>query len=122
MKLLSPSLPITELPVIPHVHDGHHEQLALVKNAGTEHRLVLRLWATRCRIADDEPDGTPVWIGDVATLRKENVVDLLSLPVTSVEHDTARQTFLEDLQAARSLATRPGEPMLIATKGSGLLP
>jgi membrane protein DedA with SNARE-associated domain/membrane-associated phospholipid phosphatase len=118
MKLLSPSLPIAELPVIPHVHAGHHEQFALVKEAGAEQRLVLRLWATRCRI----DDGPPVWSGDVTILHKENVVDLLSLPVTSADHESARQSLLDDLQAAQSLATQPGNPLLIATKRSGLLP
>ncbi len=122
MRLLSPSLPIVDLPVIPHVHDGRHEQLRLVKDAGIEQRLVLRLWATRCRIADDTPDGTPIWIGDVTTLNKETVADLLSLPVTSIDRGAAWETLRDDLQTAQSLTTWPGEPLLISTIQSGLLP
>ena len=93
MKLLSPSLPLSELPVIPHVHDGHHETLALVKDASDEQRLVLRLWKSPCYIGAE----IPVWVGSVTALRKENIVDFMSLPVTIDDGTSARQTAEHDL-------------------------
>jgi hypothetical protein len=117
MKLLSPSLPLSELPVIPHVHDGRHETLTLVKDKGPQQRLVLRLWISRCGI-----DGRiPVWIGTLVTLRKEIIVNLLALPVTAEDATAARATFDQDLAATADFAVDNGEPTLIAKTPSGLL-
>jgi len=81
MKLLSPSLPLAELPVIPHVHDGCHETLTLVKQASAASRLVLRLWPTPYRI-DGE---TPLWIGNVTAQYKRTILNLLVIPTTDAE-------------------------------------
>ncbi|MCB2263339.1 MAG: VTT domain-containing protein [Candidatus Thiosymbion ectosymbiont of Robbea hypermnestra] len=81
MKLLSPSLPLAELPVIPHVHQGRHETLTLVKQASATRRLVLRLWTTPYRI-DDE---TPLWIGNVTAQHKRTILDLLAIPTTDAD-------------------------------------
>jgi len=81
MKLLSPSLPLAALPVIPHVHEGSHESLILVKQAPYERRLVLRLWATPYRI-----DGsTPLWIGNVTDQHKREIFDILAIPTTDTD-------------------------------------
>ena len=117
IKLLSPSLPLAQLPVIPHVHDGHHERLTLVKDVTGDRRLVLRLWATQCRIEGD----TPVWIGDVTALHKENIVSLIVLPLTSRDHAMALRTFHADLASTPSLVLDTGDPDLVATRQSGLL-
>ena len=34
MRLLSPSLPLAELPVVPQVHDRHYEALIMTRPAG----------------------------------------------------------------------------------------
>ena len=117
MKLLSPSLPLSELPVIPHVHDGHHETLALVKDASDEQRLVLRLWKSPCYIGAE----IPVWVGSVTALRKENIVDFMSLPVTIDDGSVARQTAEQDLARTGLILVDIGAPTLIATRESGLL-
>lgn len=78
IKLLSPSLPLAELPVIPHVHQGRYEALTLVKRISGNHRLVLRLWATPYCI-----DGQmPLWIGNVTAQHKRTILDLLAVPTT----------------------------------------
>ena len=117
IKLLSPSLPLAQLPVIPHVHDGHHERLTLVKDVAGDRRLVLRLWATPCRIEDN----TPVWIGDVTALHKENIVSLIALPLTRLDHGAALRTFFADLTSTPTLVVDSGDPDLVATRQSGLL-
>ncbi len=78
MRLLSPSLPLAELPVIPQVHDGRHEALVLTRPLGDEGREVLRLWPTRFRLED----GTPLWVGNVTRQHKSTPVDLISFPAT----------------------------------------
>ncbi len=55
LRLLSPSLPLAEIPVIPQVHDGRHEALILTSPTGADHRQVLRLWPTRWRLTDGAP-------------------------------------------------------------------
>jgi membrane protein DedA with SNARE-associated domain/membrane-associated phospholipid phosphatase len=117
MKLLSPSLPLSELPVIPHVHDGRHETLTLVKDAGLEQRLVLRLWASHCNI----DRRIPVWIGTLVTLHKETIVNLLALPITVDDASAARTIFDQDLGATANFTIHKGEPALIATTRSRLL-
>jgi len=117
IRLLSPSLPLHELPVIPHVHDGRHEALALVKDRAPKQRLVLRLWATHCHI-----DGAvPLWVGDITALRKDNIVDLLALPITVTSTDPSGSILLGYLSETPTIDVEPGRPLLIATQRSGLL-
>lgn len=101
IKLLSPSLPLAELPVIPHVHQGRHEALALVKQHSGNGRLVLRLWPTGYRI-----DGkTPLWTGNVTAQHKRVILDLLAVPTT----DADIQDPLDSVQADFS-ALHPFRP------------
>jgi len=82
IRLLSPSLSLMQLPLIPQVHEGHHEDLSLVKADGEEGRLVLRLWATSYRIDDQ-----PLWIGNVSAQHKRLILDLLAIPSTGTDTD-----------------------------------
>lgn len=116
IKLLSPSLPLQALPVVPHVHDGHHDDLTLVKDLADGRRLVLRLWATYYRV-----DDWPLWAGDVTQLTKDTIVDLLALPLTRPAGALGSGTLRDDLEQAAGLAVAPGDPLLIAPKASGLL-
>lgn len=118
IKLLSPSLGLNALPVVPHVHDGHHDDLTLVKDLADGRRLVLRLWATNCRV----DESVPLWTGDVTELSKDNVVDLLALPLTKPARGLGNLTLRTDLERAPTISVSPGEPILLAPAGSGLLP
>ena len=122
LKLLSPSLPLPELPLIPHVHEGSNEALALVKNVHARGsgvtRLVLRLWRTRCRIAPS----TPVWVATLTAVRKEEIVGLIALPITIGDDQLTGRHFAADLAQNDELALEPGSPALVATRRSGLLP
>jgi membrane protein DedA with SNARE-associated domain/membrane-associated phospholipid phosphatase len=78
LRLLSPSLPLEELPVIPQVHDGRHESLVLTQIGPDLARWVLRLWPTRFRLAD----GASLWVGNLTRQRKEVVLNLIAFPAT----------------------------------------
>ena len=78
MRLLSPSLPLADLPVVPQVHDRRYEVLVLTRPAGTDKREVLRLWPSRFRL----DDGSPLWVGNVSRQRKDVLFDLVVLPAT----------------------------------------
>ncbi|MFP4076017.1 MAG: VTT domain-containing protein [Halochromatium sp.] len=117
IKLLSPSLPLAALPVIPHVHDGHHDDLILVKDLPDGRRLVLRLWATRAQIGAS----TPIWAGNVTEVVKETIVDLLALPITLPVEGIGKQDWLPDFARTPMLNMDRGTPILLAPRERGLL-
>ena len=93
------------------------EALALVKDLTPNERLVLRLWSTACRI-----DGElPLWVGDVTVLRKDNIVDLMALPITEAGADPGAVTLEADLKQTPEIDVDPGRPLLMAMRGSGVL-
>lgn len=118
IKLLSPSLSLTELPVVPHVHDGHHEALTMVHDHGQDQRQVLRLWAAECRIDAD----TPLWIGNVTSLGKDSILGLVALPITRALTAAGRTTLAATLSDSPTIAVDPGAPLLLAARTTALLP
>ncbi len=117
IKLLSPSLPLAELPVVPHVHDGHHDDLTLVKDLPDGRRLVLRLWGTHAQINE----GVPIWAGNITELIKERIIDLLALPITIPSDAIGKEDWLPDFEQTPTITINPGKPILLAPKGLGLL-
>ncbi|AGA88944.1 putative membrane-associated protein [Thioflavicoccus mobilis 8321] len=114
VRLLSPTLPLTELPVIPHIHDGHHEVLVLAKDEpGNGRRLVLRLWPTRYRL-----DGqAPIRVGNVTTQHKEVLVGFVALPITDDDSLPAEHRLSAELQELAE--TGAPLPILILPPPSG---
>ena len=107
IKLLSPSLPLRDLPLIPHVHDGHHESLTLVKPLGEDRRQVLRLWATPYRIAHQQ---APIWVGNVTEQGKKVILDLIVVPATERDDVTLAMDGLTELHPYRPAE---GAPLLL---------
>jgi len=103
LKLLSASLPLSQLPVLPQVHDGRHEGLMLVKDLSEDSRLVLRLWRTAVRL---QPGGRPLWVGSLGVLERRVLMGFLNYPSASapLTEPGAR------LQALSVLRPRPSEP------------
>ena len=77
LKLLAPSLPVAELPVLPRVYDGRHEELLLVRDGDEGRRLVLRAWPADVRL---DPGGDPVWIAGIGVLERRVILDFLAYP------------------------------------------
>lgn len=116
IKLLSPSLPLAELPVVPHVHDGHHDDLTLVKDLPDGRRLVLRLWGTHAQLDAD----VPIWAGNITEVIKETIVDLLALPITVPVDASGKAQWLADLAQSPAISMNLGSPILLAPKELGL--
>lgn len=93
IKLLSPSLTLDVLPVAPHIHDGHHDDLVLVKDLPEGERLVLRLWQTPCQING----AWPIYVGDVTELRKDRILNLIVLPITQPTNEIGSTKLRSDL-------------------------
>lgn len=92
LELLSTTLPLPKIPVLPQVHDGHHEQLTLEKVDGNN-RLILRLWPTNVRI--NTPDA-PLWIGNVSAQIRADLLGLVVYPVTDTDFAMPYQVLLRD--------------------------
>ena len=96
LKFLSPDLPIGELPLLPQVHDGRHEVLALIKTELDDRRLVLRLWSAFRRI---QPGNKPLWIGNVTEQYKQEVATVFTFPDTNELFNRPFNVLLEDSKA-----------------------
>jgi undecaprenyl-diphosphatase len=96
LKFLSPDLPIEELPLLPQVHDGRHEVLALIKTEQDGRRLVLRLWSAFNRI---QPGNKPLWIGNVTEQYKQEVATVFTFPDTNELFNRPFNVLLEDSAA-----------------------
>ncbi len=90
---LLPDTPLHELPVLPQLHEGHHESLLLVQPLTETRQLVLRLWPADVELA---PGKIPLWIGTVALLEARRI-GFFTLPATSVEFDEPMRRLERDL-------------------------
>lgn len=110
LKLLSPDLPLQQLPVLPHVHDGRHGAFVWVKNLPEGGRLVLRLWDSGYRL---DPEQKPVWLGSVSDQIKLTPLGLLAVPATSPRFHEAYERLLEDLAPARPIQPDPTRDLML---------
>ena len=109
MRLLSPSLHLAELPMIPQVHDGRHEALILTKARGDDQQEVLRLWPTRWRL----DNGKPLWVGNVTRQHKGVLLDLIVFPATDPQDFALPEEFVGTLPELSTHATPDGGVALI---------
>lgn len=108
--------PIAELPLLPQVHDGHHETLLLVKPAQDGHLFALRLWDSGMRL---EPDGRTLWIGTASRVVANRPFPGFALPRTAGGFTEARDVLARDLTQA-GVSVRHANGVLLAD-GSGQL-
>ncbi|PKM46697.1 MAG: phosphoesterase PA-phosphatase [Gammaproteobacteria bacterium HGW-Gammaproteobacteria-1] len=86
-----------ELPVLPQVHEGQHQQLLLIKPEADGRRLrVLRLWPSGRRL---RPGGTPLWIGNAAWLEAQRVLGTFTVPRTLEDFVAPLDSLRGDLEA-----------------------
>ncbi|HEB95882.1 MAG TPA: phosphatase PAP2 family protein [Sedimenticola thiotaurini] len=117
LKLLTPSLPLQQLPVLPHVHDGSHERLVLVRPLQDGTRLVLRLWAGGVRLT---PDGVPLWLGRVAQERKKGILGMVAYPTAIPAADPLALQWLQRDLTGRLPLRRVADGLLLVHR-PGLL-
>jgi undecaprenyl-diphosphatase len=93
LKLLSPGSELTQLPLLPQVHDGDHESLVLVKQEQGRQPVLLRLWPARVELL---PDRLPLWIGNVSEIHKATVLDFFAFPETGVDFQGPFKLLLQE--------------------------
>jgi len=96
MYWFAPDASPAKLPVLPQIHNGHHESLFLVLNDGKQY-WVLRFWSTDTRVT---PGEQPLWLGTVTNLR------LQCLPLTCFPRSGAR--YNEGLEVLKKIINNTG--------------
>ena len=98
--------PALKLPLLPHVHDGRHERLALTLpvDGAPDQRVVLRLWPSSKELLERR---RPLWIGTVTIETIRRPLAWFNLPIDGRDFNLPRQHLLESLtDVPTRLATR----------------
>ncbi len=114
LKLLSPSLPLQALPVLPQVHDSRHEALVLSKPLANEQRLVLRLWPADTRLF---PGDIPLWLGNVALQERASLLGLFNYPRTLEDFVRPYRLFLDDIGDLPLRQPIPDQELVLLRRG-----
>lgn len=102
--------PAMQLPLLPHVHDGRHEALALIYplKGKPDRRLVLRLWSSGKILRTPR---NPIWVGTVTEERISRPLAWFNLPQDGPDFNAPRQVLFESLSGLPTrLVKRDGMP------------
>lgn len=94
LRILSPNTPLTELPALPHSHNGRYETHQFIKN-GPGSRYALYLWPSQFLIS---PGERPLWLGAVGSQSSKQAFGMLNYPVTSHDHSSSLELLQTDIQ------------------------
>lgn len=102
--------PAMRLPLLPHVHDGRHEALALIYplKGKPDRRLVLRLWSSGKVL---QAQRNPIWVGTVTEERISRPLAWFNLPQDGQDFNAPRLALFESLSGMPTrLVKRDGMP------------
>jgi len=107
---------MAKLPVLPQVHDGRHEQLALLYPIAGEQgaAYILRLWRADLQLM---PQAAPLWVGSVSRLEVKQPWGLASIPLTAGEYASGIRLLRQTLAGFGQVAPRARAccPLLLVT-------
>ena len=106
--------PAMQLPLLPHVHDGRHEMLALIYavKGKPDRRLVLRLWSSGKML---QAPRTPIWVGTVTEERISRPLAWFNLPQDGRDFNAPRLALFESLSGMPTrLVGRGGVPQSVS--------
>ena len=116
LRLLSPSTGLGDLPLIPQVHHGEHEALALITPLNDDNRLVLRLWDSHLRL---RPGNRPLHLGSLSHQQRRQRFHLLNFGVTIDEGraPASLKTLLAEIEHSGCCVVEPrGKVTLIEAR------
>jgi undecaprenyl-diphosphatase len=94
---LSKTRPIDELALLPQVHDGRPQALAMLLPVNTEQQWVLRLWHSGWQL-----HGQALWLGSIAPYRIENLLDNMRVPWLEGDFDAGPALLKSQFPTART--------------------
>jgi len=96
---LLPSPSVSDLPVLPQLHNGKPERLRLVHaTGGGDGQMILRLWSTSVRL---QPGVVPLWVGTVTRQRVQHL-PLITILRNAHAYDKALTDLRPMLEGMRS--------------------
>lgn len=102
LMLLNPQAQLINLPVLPRVHDGQHDDLILTRPGDApDTRWVLRFWDAEVRLQDSK---TPIWLGSLTLQRLEQPMPLFTIARDVPTRQPPRELLAAALQGLRSQA------------------
>jgi membrane protein DedA with SNARE-associated domain/membrane-associated phospholipid phosphatase len=101
---LAPDPDIATLPVLPQVNDGQHQSLLLIGPyaADADQLVVLRLWPSNRELQENN---TPVWVGNVVYLYREQELPLITYLRTASNYDLPLGQLQATLMYSNHIAT-----------------
>jgi undecaprenyl-diphosphatase len=129
MKWLSKHTPISERPILPQVHKGKHETMALSYFDKDSNTLwVIRFWPT-----NSSWNNKPIWLGQIAAMQSKSFLNLFHYPITRHDFTTPLELLRQQLGQLRTRSVYRktismnqkrwnGEILLIETTDSPLPP
>ena len=104
MLWLNPATPLTDMPVLPQVHDGRYNQLLLTRMFD-EQLFAIRLWQSPYRIGSDRE---PLWLGNITQL-KVVTQGGLSAPRTQDNFDEVLAQFQQHVAGIEAITRHSGQ-------------
>ena len=99
LQWLNPNVSLSELPILPHVHEGHHQDLLLAHPASTtDKQWVIRLWKTNITLT---PSQQALWIGNISTQTIQHALGILHYPATTKDFNTPLSNLTKHLEVFR---------------------
>lgn len=99
MRWLNTNTPLTDLPLLPHIHNGLHEVVSFVYPINANQQWVLRLWPSHYYTRDCN---LQIWQGALSLQATHQALALLSFPRTEAEFVSPTAAIGEQLQQIRS--------------------
>jgi undecaprenyl-diphosphatase len=115
---LTPEPVLAQLPLLPQMHDGHHESIRLIKTGEDGRVRVLRLWRAPVSFGNG---GRGLWFGYLAELELYQPLDFFSVPRTGLVDDDALLSLAGTLSVGdwRQPVLEQGKLVLIRTAEAG---
>jgi hypothetical protein len=95
---LNPDTPLSQMPILPQVHDGRYHELLLTHELDGA-LLALRLWRSQYRIGTTRG---VLWLGSVSEMQAETRSGL-TVPRTQTNYEVAKQALLAELAGVPAL-------------------
>ncbi len=111
LKLLSPSLPLSQAPTLPKLHRGTPSSLQLIKAISLTSQISIRLWPTHYEL---QPNKRPIWIGTTTVEQKRTILGTISYAQSSGDVIKAESELMNALSINRTDQTNHQGVLLIA--------
>jgi len=104
--------PISELPVLPRLHDHRYPVLSLTMKVSTRRHYLLTLWDTGIRL---QPSNKPLWIGTIVLQKRAALLSTLHYPSTLSKDPVRIEILLPYLKDMRYWKKQEGKDRKVYT-------